>query len=166
MNKKKLHTIKTSGHTVPKNYFNRLEDDLLTTAVLKNKSNSTGLKVPQDYFDTFSPSVLNNKLQKQQKKAPKVISIFSRKRTLYTATIAAAVLVLLFSLDFNTRPSINSLDTASIDNYLLNEIDSNDLVSLFKDIELNETQFIDYNFNDDIIDSFLEQEAVSDLITD
>ncbi|MEJ6791793.1 MAG: hypothetical protein QNK89_03395 [Lacinutrix sp.] len=155
MKNEKLHYIKNSGFKVPQDYFEGLEDSILAEAKLNGLVSDSGFKTPEGYLEDFNVSV---------KKEAKVISIFSRKNMLFVSSIAAAI-VLFFSLNiFDNSPlSINDLDTTTVDNYILDETEIGDLVSLFQDNELSETQFIDYTLSDETLDSYLEVIDVSDL---
>ncbi len=147
-----LNNIKTSGFKVPKDYFEGLEDAILNEIHLKAQVKDTGFKVPNNYFDTVETSILS----KLEKPEVKVIPLFSRKTILTLSSIAAAV-VLFFSLNlFKTNLSIDSLDTDTVENYILDEIELNDLSVLIEDSELSQTDFINYktleikDFIDDI----------------
>lgn len=155
MKTKHLHKIESSGFKAPKNYFDGLEDAILNEAKLKNISEGSGFKVPVNYFENFEVLVT---------KKAKVLPLYKNKAFAYVASIAAAA-VLIFSLTFfNTINSLDNIDTATIDNYILNETETSDIASLFLENELTETQFINYNLNDDTIDSFIENEDVNDLM--
>lgn len=159
MKKEQLHNIKDSGLTVPNNYFEALEDDIATTIKLNSITETAGFAVPKDYFNTFE--VKSNKT-----KRTKVINLFNTRNIAYAASIAAAIL-LFFNLNlFNNTLNINDIDTVAIDKYILDETTSNDLTLLLDNNILAETQFIDYNFNNDNIDLFLENESIDDLITE
>jgi len=155
MKNENLHTTKDSGFKVPQNYFEGLEDSILNEVKLKSTISDSGFKAPENYFETFKVSV---------EKETKVISLFNKKAVLYVSSIAAAI-VLFFSLTlFNNSPiSIHDLDTETVDNYILDEINLEDIASLFQDNELNETQFIEYSLNDDTLDSYLEAEENNNL---
>jgi len=155
MNKDNLNNIKNSGFKIPENYFQDIEYTILNNAKLKSLVKDSGFKVPDNYFEKFTPSVQNK---------TKVITLFNRKNIILVSSIAAAI-VLFFSLNiFNTATiSINDLDTETVDSYILDETNISDIVALFDDNELNETQFIDYNINDETIDSYLESVEVNEL---
>jgi len=162
MKKDSLHNIKNTGFKAPKNYFSNLEETLLNEVKLKDKITTSGFKIPDGYLSSFiinSPKDINPKT--------KVFTLFNRKTILYASSIAATI-VLLFNLGIfnNTTENfdINSLATETIDEYILEEINIKDLASLFTDNELTENQFIDYNLEEDTLDSYLESENLNELL--
>ena len=85
MNKKYIHNIKKTGFKVPEDYFNSLEDDILTEITLKEKVSNSGFRTPKDYFKTLE-DVIIEKVTEQ--KTSKVISLFSKKNLIYASSIA------------------------------------------------------------------------------
>lgn len=148
MENKNLHNIKETGFKVPQNYFEALEDTILNEVKLKSIVSQSGLKIPKGYLDNFNVSV---------KEETKVISIFNKKNIIFVSSIAAAI-ILFFSLNiFNTSTTtLDDIDTASVDDYILNETEISELTTLFQDSDLSEAQFIDYTLSDEALDSFIE----------
>ena len=70
-------------------YFEGLEDSILTQAKLKSLVSNSGFKAPEGYLDNFEVVI---------KKETKVISIFSRKNILFVSSVAAAIV--LFSYKY------------------------------------------------------------------
>lgn len=159
MKNKGLHIIKKSGFKTPQNYFETFEANIKTTAQLKENVPQSGFKTPNNYFDTFTVAIPT------LKKDTKVIPLY-KKIVLSVGSIAAAIL-LFFSLNlFKKDVNFNSLSTATLDSYLLNEANSSELSLLFSNSELTESQFIDFKLNIDTIDSLLDNEDFDDLILD
>ncbi|OIQ22928.1 hypothetical protein [Lacinutrix sp. MedPE-SW] len=156
MENKNLHNIKETGFKVPQDYFEALEDTILNEVKLKSIVSESGLKIPKGYLDNFNVSV---------KEETKVISIFNKKNIIFVSSIAAAI-VLFFSLNiFNTSTTtLDDIDTASVDDYILNETEISELTTLFQDSDLSEAQFIDYTLSDEALDSFIED--VDDLYSE
>lgn len=163
MNKNKLHNIKNAGFKTPKNYFNSLEDSIMTQILLKDKIDDTGFKSPENYFDSLEDTVLKN-----VKHQPKVITLF-RKRNLYYISSIAASLILMFSIFMKKDTlSFDDLEVASIENYLYNEeIDSYEIASLLTEEELSTDNFIESELSEDVIqDYLLENATIEDLINE
>ena len=159
MKNKGLHTVKNTGFKTPQNYFETFETTIQTTAYLKNEVPQSGFTTPKNYFDTFEVAI------PAIKKETKVIPLY-KKVVLSLGSIAAALL-LFFSLNFFKKDlSFNSLSTATLDSYLLNEANSSELSLLFSNSELTESQFIDFQLDVDTIDSLLDNEDFNDLILD
>ncbi|NJX16245.1 hypothetical protein [Tamlana crocina] len=167
MKDNKLHNIKSTGFKAPDNYFDTLEDRLFTEAKLKANVSGPGFVMPEDYLDGLENTILN-KVPKA--KEPKVISIFSKRTLVYVSSIAAAIL-LLFNLSIlETKPaSFDTLDMETVENFVLEEdvVDSDELASLITEEDLTESGFIDTNFDENQIETFLlEHLDVEDLLVD
>ena len=91
-----------------------------------------------------------------EKENIKVISLFNRKNFVYASSIAAAIL-LLFNLSiFERNITFDSLDIETAENYIINEgVDSYEIANLLTLEELTEENFIDYNFNEENIESYI-----------
>lgn len=156
MENKNLHNIKETGFKVPQDYLEAFENTILNEVKLKSIVSQSGLKAPKGYLDDFNFSV---------KEETKVISIFNKKNIIFVSSIAAAI-ILFFSLNiFNTSTTtLDDIDTASVDDYILNETEISELTTLFQDSDLSEAQFIDYTLSDEALDSFIED--VDDLYSE
>lgn len=149
-----LKNIKASGFKTPENYFEGVEDSVLNQIHLKSIEGS-GFKIPEGYLDTLDDTIIA-KVSKSND--TKVINLFSRKNLLYMSSVAAAIL-LLFNLSiFESKrvASFDTLDTATLENYILSEyIDSYEISSLMNNEEINEEAFIDYNFSDEHMEDYI-----------
>lgn len=149
-----LKNIKASGFKTPENYFEGVEDSVLNQIHLKSIEGS-GFKIPEGYLDTLDDTIIA-KVSKNNDS--KVINLFSRKNLLYMSSVAAAIL-LLFNLSiFESKrvASFDTLDTATLENYILSEyIDSYEISSLMNNEEINEEAFIDYNFSDEHMEDYI-----------
>ncbi|PWK17886.1 hypothetical protein [Xanthomarina spongicola] len=165
MKKSKIHNITNSGFKTPDNYFSNLEDSIISNTLLKEKIKETGFKVPDTYFDTLENTLLN-KLQENKKS--KVFSLFS-KRTIVTVTSVAAAIVLMFNLSvFESKSSYDSLDIEAVENYILNEnLDDEELASLFNNTDFIDESFYDIDFSDETIQDYINDNLeLNDLYTD
>ena len=178
MNKTKLHKVaptlsmisKESGFTVPNDYFETLEDDVLAKMKLSNfgdKLNENKFETPKGYFDNLEDIVLTKlKAEAIQKEnideipsdyfetfedtviaklnTPK--KVYSLKNfTKYIAPIAiAASLLLLFILNTNQESvSFESLAITEIEALIdqgIVDADTDLLAATFSDIELSTEQ--------------------------
>jgi hypothetical protein len=164
MKQKKLDTINTSGFKVPKDYFSQVEEQILSEVHLKNKVEVSGFDIPDSYFETLE----NNIVQKlNDAQDVKVISLISWKKVIYPTAIAASLL-LMFNVFYNTSETItfDSLETASIENYLEQEdYTSYELSSLLTEEELNTNNFIDTEISEASLEDYLlDQSDIEDLI--
>ena len=165
MNKNNLHNIKKTGFNVPKDYFNNLEDIILSKQKIKELSVDSGFKTPENYFETLENRII---AKASKKETSKVLSLFSKRNLVYASSIAAAIL-LLFNLSiFQSKFNWNTLDIQNVENYIIEEeMSSYEIASLLSDEELIEENFINYDFNDENIESYLlDNLDINDLINE
>lgn len=161
MKHNKLHSKKETGFKVPKDYFENFEASIVRQASLKSKATDTGFTVPKDYFKHIENDIL---AKVNQEETVKVIPLFNKRNIIYISSLAAAIL-LLFNLSIiNTPFNYDSLDTETVDTFILNNFEADEIASLFSSSELSETNFIDYNLNDETLDYYLESLDETELI--
>nr|WP_321223095.1 hypothetical protein [uncultured Psychroserpens sp.] len=154
MKQKKLDHINTSGFKVPKDYFSQVEEQILGEVRLKDKVNSSGFNVPDAYFNTLDNKIISNVTKQQE---TKVIPLFKRRNIAYALTIAASI-ILMFNVFYNTNDELtfSSIDTASIEDYLVDEnYTSYDLSELLTYEELSKDNFIDNRISQDQLEDYL-----------
>jgi hypothetical protein len=142
----------TSGFGVPSNYFSNIEEDLLIDLSLKHKVQDSGFKVPEVYFKTLEERVIEHLSTTEDRT---IRSLFSWKKALYPTAAAAVVFLFTLTIYFNTSETFTlaSLDSISIEDYLLNEdLTSYELSTLLSDKDLT----IDYYTTDAISEDQLE----------
>ncbi|GGK19891.1 hypothetical protein GCM10007962_12540 [Yeosuana aromativorans] len=165
MKKRRIEHIEKTGFKVPETYFKDFEDTLLSELNLKDKVSATGFQVPEDYFESLDESIYSRASKNKQ---GKVIDLVSFKRTAYTVAVAAS-LVLMFSVFFNKKEplTLDSIETASIENYILNEdLETTDIASLFSNVDASNLNDMDVNLNSDSLEDYLlENLDVDDLIS-
>ncbi len=163
MKQNKLHNIKKTGFKAPEDYFNTLEDAILSDIKLKKTSSDSGFKLPENYFDTLEDKIID----KVSTKAPtKVVPLF-RKRTIIYISSAAAAVLLLFNLSiFENKPSFDSLDFETVENYIMSEnIGSYEIATLLSEEDLLEENFIEYKVEEETVKTYiLDNLDVEDII--
>ncbi len=149
----KLKNIKNAGFKIPDNYFEGIEDAILNQIKLKNIEGS-GFKVPDNYFESLEDTILN-KISKNEKS--KVINLFTRRNLMYVSSIAATLLLLFnLSVFHKKTASFETLETASLESYIMNEyIDSYEMASLLTNEDLVEENFIEHNFSEENMESYI-----------
>ncbi len=169
MKNENLHNIKSTGYKTPDHYFESLEDAIfskLAEESISSRVHSSGFKVPESYFESLDAKILNavdenHKIQ--------VISLLSWKKVAYISGIAAS-LILAFNLFFmnSNQLAIEDLETASIENYLMNEdLNAYDIAPYLGANELNSEDFVENTLNaSELEDYLLENSNVEYLITD
>lgn len=155
---KDLNNIKTTGFKVPKDYFNTLEDNILSKVkgdtVLKDIGKS-GFEIPDNYFDTIEDTIFN---KLNSKESPKVISLFNKRNIIYLSGVAAAIII-MFGIFMNTGNSTNmELDYEVVETYIIDEnISSYEIASLLTEDEL-------LNINSEIMDEAYNDESMEDYL--
>lgn len=156
MKKENLHNIKQSGFKTPDNYFNTIEDQIIFQISLEKIDKNSGFKVPDNYFDTIEDNILS------KTKETKIFKLFNKK-TIVTVASIAAMFVLFFNLNpFKTQVTFDNLDTDTVEAYILNEVELNDISNLIETDQLSQTDFIDYNGIS--IDNYLDDIDLEDFL--
>ena len=129
---------KNNPFKTPEGYFENFSDALEDKLRLEklNLSKEDGFAVPENYFDNLTQDIL-------LKVEPKEIKVFSlSKRYYYAAASIAAVFILGFVLNMNTKeaPSFDAVASTDIEDYFDNYV---------------------YDFNDDELAELLPMQAVS-----
>jgi len=156
MKKENLHNIKQSGFKTPNAYFDTIEDQIMSQISLKNSSKNSGFKVPDNYFETIEDNILS------KTKETKIFKLFNKK-TIVTVASIAAMFVLFFNLNpFKTQVTFDNLDTDTVEAYILNEVELNDISNLIETDQLSQTDFIDYNGIS--IDNYLDDIDLEDFL--
>lgn len=156
MKKENLNNIKQSGFKTPDNYFNTIEDQIMSQISLEEIGKDSGFKTPDNYFDTIEDNILS------KTKETKIIKLFNKK-TIITVASIAAMFVLFFNLNpFKTQVTFDNLDTDTVEAYILNEVELNDISNLIETDQLSQTDFIDYNGIS--IDNYLDDIDLEDFL--
>lgn len=161
MKKNNLHNIKDSGFKVPDNYFDQVESEIYNQIRLREKVATSGFKTPEGYFENFEDDLLSQ-LAKDE-----TIKMFSYTKVISAIAIAAC-LVLMFNVFFNTSEelSFDSLETASIENYLEDEdFSTYELASFLNVAELQKSDFINTSIPEEQLKNYLlEHSDIEDLM--
>jgi hypothetical protein len=110
----------------------------------------SGFTTPENYFEGFSAKVL----QHLPNNEPKVISLFSRRKSWIFAAAAVIIVVLSIPLSLNYFSKPAEIDNATLENYiaynstvsdvdLMNLLDENDIQNLNVDIKLDKNNIED-----------------------
>ena len=165
MKKNTLHTIKNTGFKVPENYFDTLENEIMCDLKLKSLATKSGFKTPETYFDTLESTIF--KTINTQKEV-KVINLFTWQKVAFATGIAASF-ILMFNLFFNTNKTvtIDTIEIASIENYILNEtMGINEFASLFTIEDLKDVRLINDGFSSQTIENYVyDNIEIEDIIT-
>lgn len=123
MEKNKLPYRKNKNFKVPDGYFETLEDRIMDAvalndevAFLEGRKNS-GFKVPENYFESFEAELFD---KLEEKKTPKIVSLFNKEIFYYVAGAAAVFVAIVSTLFTNpAQPmSFEDLDMITLEGYL------------------------------------------------
>ncbi|MFD0989607.1 hypothetical protein ACFQ1R_05830 [Mariniflexile jejuense] len=165
MSTNKLQNIKKTGFKVPKDYFESLEDSILSDLKLKELSPKSGYTTPDNYFNTLEDNIINTI---NQTKEVKVVKLITWRKAAY-ATAVAASLILMINVFFNNTKNItiDTIETASIENYIIDEdVEANEFASLFTKEDLQDVQLITDGYNSETLENFVfDNLEIEDIIT-
>lgn len=166
MKNNKLHNIKTSGFKEPDGYLESF-DELLMNKLKENHSlkglQNTGFKVPEHYFENFDDKIIK---AVSSEKEVKVIPLMSWKKAIYVSGIAASI-ILMISLfnNYNNKPTFDNLETALIDEYIIDEDFTNEDIATLLSDDLTLNNFMDSHLIDDNLEEYiLNNSSVEDYL--
>lgn len=166
MKNNKLHNIKTSGFKEPDGYLESF-DELLMNKLKENHSlkglQNTGFKVPEHYFENFCDKIIK---AVSSEKEVKVIPLMSWKKAIYVSGIAASI-ILMISLfnNYNNKPTFDNLETALIDEYIIDEDFTNEDIATLLSDDLTLNNFMDSHLIDDNLEEYiLNNSSVEDYL--
>ncbi|WP_250434451.1 hypothetical protein [Hanstruepera flava] len=150
MTKNKLHNVKASGFKTPDDYFNQFEDNLLLELQLKENVSNSGFKAPEGYLNAFKVNVTPIESE------TKVIPLFNKKTILYVASIAAVFLMLLIIPTSKNNINFASLDSETLENYLLtSDFESVELSHLITNTSTFENSILEETLSDVNLEDYL-----------
>ena len=163
---KKLN-IKETGFKVPKDYFDTLEDNVLSQLKVDEtlgKSKDPGFALPDNYFTDVENKVLDT-IKDQDSK---VISLFSTSNLLYVSGIAAAIVILFGIFMKGGAITETVIDAEMAEAYLIQQdLSTYELASLLteEDITSLNEEIMNEAFTDDEMEDYLlENVNLEDII--
>jgi hypothetical protein len=156
MNKKQLHNNNNQGFKTPDNYFDNFEHRLfgnVGASELQKESQVSGFTVPDNYFENLESVVVHQNINKQTK----VISIFKNYWPQSSVAVAASIALILF-LIFNKSENLtfNTLEVASIENYILNtDVTASDIAQYLTDDDFDNSLTDNAIFTEDYLENYL-----------
>lgn len=159
MNRDLKHIKNNNGFEVPKDYFETLEDQIITHVTLEtthSENKNQGFKTPDHYFDTLEDNILG---QLETETVVKVIPLFKQQRFIYISSIAAVFLIMLAIF---VSPESDTLDYQTVENYIINEnVDVYELATLLTDEEFDniEMEIMNSTYMDTDMESYLLDNA-------
>lgn len=149
---------KETGFSTPANYFDDLEDVVLTKISEEKLPKETGFKVDESYFNNLDATILA-KISSEEKEA-KVIRLKDRFLKIIPF-VAAASIVLFIGLNsfvFNTNDNLtlDSLSDNEIENWLDTSIlNTSDIATILQDDIDDVNGFYFTNIKDESIEEYI-----------
>ena len=120
----------------------------------------SGFITPENYFEDFSAKIL----QQLPNNEPKVISIFSRRKTWFYSAAAVIVIALTIPVYNNYNNTSNEIEPLTLENYISyhSTVSDADLVSLLDENDIQKMN-VDLNLEDKNIENELSANANIDI---
>ncbi|HHB52638.1 MAG TPA: hypothetical protein ENK75_06320 [Saprospiraceae bacterium] len=164
MNKKNKHIDtfltqkfgKDTGFTVPKNYFNTVEDTFFNHLLEEKLPETEGFSVPENYFNTLENKILNKINQRETK----VITLKSKIISWLPVTAAASILLFIAINYFSTqnRLQFNTISSDDVASWLDNDYESiapNDITFMMDTSDFNENIYANNTLKDTKIEEYI-----------
>jgi hypothetical protein len=117
-----------------------------------NDKTTHGFKTPEGYFESLDERIL----QQLHKEEPKVITLSLWKKVAFVSGIAASLAILLTVFNTTEDVTFESLETASIENYIYEEhMNTYDIASFVNEDDLVIENFVTTPISDESLESYL-----------
>ena len=165
-NKNILNKIKNkgAGFKAPENYFENLEDKILSKINKSDLTKNTGFKTPDKYFENIDNKILT---KIKSNKSSKVVSLKNYNYIkIISFSIAASFLLFIGINKFKSNSNNFNFETVAIseiENWVENDLisfNAYDIAETFSDIDL----IIDDNYSDEEILDYLDNTDIENLI--
>lgn len=173
-NKYSLDHIKSmtqlkNGFSTPENYFDSVEDSVISNIKAASFSKENAFTAPKDYFNNFEDSFFSN--IDFPKKEVKVISLKSRILKIIPAAAAASVLLFigLNIFTFSETTSFDNISSEEMENWLDESyVKNNTSIINFVDADFKDSNVLeeDSSINDEDIFEYLNTIDSSTLLTE
>tara|TARA_B110001450_G_scaffold58087_1_gene54769 strand:+ start:1253 stop:1798 length:546 start_codon:yes stop_codon:yes gene_type:complete len=151
---------KKNGFSVPKNYFNTIEEVIHVKLIEERFKNKSGFEIPNTYFKEFEEGILAKVVSPSTVNETKIISFKQRILKIIPITVAASVLIFIglnsFVFDKNAELTLDALSENEIE-YWLNSSDIylNDIAIVESENLLEENDFYFSSIGDEIIEEYM-----------
>lgn len=117
---------------------------------------NSGFKTPDGYFEEFSSKII----AELPKKDPKIISIFSYRKTLYFVAAAILIMILCTPLFFKYSSQTDEIDLATLENYIAYQanISDEEILNLLQQEDLDKIK-LEFNVSDAAIEEVLNSNS-------
>jgi hypothetical protein len=163
----KLNTEKFSkrnNFNVPNDYFNEVEDIVVAKLKAEAIQKNDAIIIPDNYFDKIEDKVFN-KLKSEKKS--KVITLKKFTKFIAPIAIAASLLLLVYLNTTSKKYTFDSISTAAIESYFENggnDVDVLSIASLYTEDELKNEEIFDSTVTDSVVVNYLSEENLEEII--
>ena len=151
----------SSGFKTPENYFDIIENEVITKLKAKVLQNKKADNIPSNYFDTVENNVLG-KIKSQRK----IITLKRVAKIVIPVAIAASLLLIFILNSIPKTTSFDSLATSEIEQLIENgfvDIDTETLAIAFSDINFS-TDNLGATISDNEVLNYLYDEDLESII--
>jgi hypothetical protein len=145
-----------SGLHLPEGYFNNFEDRMLLKVMEDSLPKSNGFKTPDGYFRQVEDRIVS--LVSENEK-PKIIPLYRNKTLLYVSGIAASLLVIISLVNgLQSDPAFEDLSATAIEEYIdegVMDIDSYDVMALLEEEEIDDITIPSEVISEESIENYL-----------
>lgn len=155
---------KKNSFKIPDDYFNSVEDIVVTKLKAEAIQKNNTTVIPDNYFDKIEDNVFNK--LKSEKKA-KIITLKTFTKVMAPIAVAASLLLFVYLNTTSKNYSFDSISTAAIENYFENgenDVDILSIASLYTEDELKNDEIYDSTVTDSVIVNYLSEENLDEII--
>lgn len=149
-------TGRKSGFSVPKDYFNGIEDDFLMKLSEQQLPTEKAFNIPKDYFSNLEDEILT----KVSLNKPKVIS-FRNRISKFIPLAAAASVVLFMGFYFlnnqNSTITFDDISSTDLENWYDNSLgysNNSELALVYEISDFDEDELSEVILNDDVLEDY------------
>ena len=118
-----------------------------------NEKITSGFKIPENYFDSFSEKVIKH-LPREE---PKVISFYLKNKLWIYSTAAVLVITLSVSIAYQMQNKEQETTAHEVENYLVNHtnISDDDVVNLLNQEDIEKLKRVNASIEKEVIEDIL-----------
>lgn len=154
-----------TGFSIPENYFDTLEDVILSKTVIPQPSKENkSFNVPEHYFSTLEDNILSkvslNEKKATQKEA-KVISFFNRLQKVIPYAAAASVLLFIgtyFLYNYNSSIVFEDITITDVETWFdtgYGTTNNTEMAMVLEASDFDDTELFSVTLNNEAIENYL-----------
>lgn len=159
---------KDPGFTVPKDYFDTLENQFYIKSLEKEFSNNNSFATPDSYFTNLEDRIISKVILEE--KPVTIISFRQRTIKMIPVTVAASIILcicLAYFNSLNTNTTFNELSQNDIEIWILENYDtmtSEEIASFITADDISAENFNDINLESEAIEDYIIYNENSNLL--